>query len=511
MPPAPPPPPTDRLARLGPAVLAGATFLLHAAAWDRSGIFRDELYFIACGLRPSVGYLDQPPGIALVAGLAHALFGNWVPGLRLTAWLAAAAIVWLAGRLALKLGGGGRAAALASLAVMCAPLLRGLGHLLTMNVFEGLLILALANLLVDLAKGEASPRAWAGAGALAAGAVLMKYSSAMLILALLAGMVATPARAALRTRWVLAGAALGLALVLPNVLWQASQGYPFLELVRNGQLVKNAPFSLGGFLGSLALDGGPWNALVALAGLAWLLSRAAGPAHFLGFGALLYLLALLATKGKAYYFGIALPVLLAAGAVALSRVLEARPRLIVASGALIATQLAAAPLAIPLLPEATFVAYQAALGLKPAALERDRQGELPQVYADMHGWQALADAVARVAGTLPEAERATAVVFGENYGQAAAVELLAPPGTPPAVSGHNHYWLWGVPAGRGDPAIVIGEEDENCGHAFREVVKVLTLPHDPWVRPAEDAKSLWICRGATQPLGALWPRLRHVD
>jgi len=502
----------DRLARLGPAALAVATFALHAAAWGRYGVFRDELYFVACGLRPSWGYVDQPPGIALVAALAHAAFGTWVPGLRLPAWLAAAGIVWLAGRLAVRLGGGGRAAVLASLAVAAAPLLRGLGHLLTMNVFEGLLLLALAHVLLGLSTGAAAPRRWLAAGALAAAAVLFKYSAAMLTLGLLAGMLATPARRSLLTPWAAAGAALGLALVLPNLLWQAAHGLPFLELVRNGQLHKNAPFSAAGFLSSLALDAGPVNLLLWAGGLAWLLlGRAARAGRFLGIGAALYLGALLATQGKAYYFGTALPLLLAAGAVPLAARLEGRPRLAAAAGAVLALQLALAPLAIPLLPEARFVAYQAALGIRPAAMERDRQGALPQVYADMHGWQALADAVAGVAATLPEDERRRAVVFGENYGQAAAVALLAPPGTPPAVSGHNHYWVWGLPPGRGDPAIVIGRDDEDCGGVFREIVRAGTLPHDPWTRPAEDGLTLWICRGATRPLGDLWPRLKHFD
>src|SRR5512142_2720813 len=105
------PVPEPRLARLGPAFAALATFALHAACWGRYGLFRDELYFLVCGQRLSTGYVDQPPGIAVVARLAYALFGTWVPGLRLFSWIAVAATVYLAGRVAARLSGGGAAAA----------------------------------------------------------------------------------------------------------------------------------------------------------------------------------------------------------------------------------------------------------------------------------------------------------------------------------------------------------------------------------------------------------------
>jgi hypothetical protein len=67
---------------LGPTLVALAAFVLHAAAWDRYGVFRDELYFISCGERLAWGYVDQPPLIAAVARIAHGVFGLWVPGRR---------------------------------------------------------------------------------------------------------------------------------------------------------------------------------------------------------------------------------------------------------------------------------------------------------------------------------------------------------------------------------------------------------------------------------------------
>lgn len=503
-----------RVPLAAPLALSVLALGLHAACGGRYGVFRDELYFMVCGRRLAAGYVDQPPGIALVARLATASFGTWVPGLRLLPWAAAAATVLLAGRLALRLGAAPAGAALASAGVLGAPVLLGLGHYLTMNAFEPALVLALALVLLRLARGE-DPRLWVAAGGIAGLAVLFKYTSALVAVSLLAGLLATPARRALRTRWALAGAAVGLLVVLPNLAWQAAHGFPFLELVRNGQLRKNAPFTVAGFSRGLLLGANPILAPLWLGGAAWLLvARAARPVRFLGAGGVLYVALLVATRGKDYYAAPALPLLFAGGGAAASALL--RSGAVRWAWALPAVALLGAvpviPLALPLLPSDAFVRYQAALGLKPEAQERKAYGALPQIFADQHGWPELAGAVSAALTRLPAEERATAVVYGQNYGEAAAIDVYGPAlGLPPAVSGHNQYFLWGVPPGRGDPALVISDEREDCGGLYRERSLAAERPHDPWVMPYEDRRQIWICRGAIRPLRESWSRLRHYE
>jgi len=498
---------------IGPALAALAAFLLHAAAWDRYGIFRDELYFLVCGERLAFGYVDQPPGIALVAKLAHGLFGTWVPGLRLFPWIASAATVLLAARLARALGGGPFAATLASVAALSMPFLAGLGHYLTMNAFEPLLATGLLLVLVRLARGG-DPRLWLAAGALAAGAVLFKYTSAILAVCLLLGILATPARRMLRSRWALAGGALALLIVLPNLLWQAFHGFPFLELVAGGQRFKNVSLSSAGFVGSLLLEGGPLAAPVWIGGLAWLLvARAAAPVRFLGAGAAIFFVLLLATGGKPYYVAPIFPLLVAAGGAAAEPILRRRWARVAVPAALAIQIALLAPFAVPILPVESFVAYQAALGATPRRLERKEYGALPQIYADQFGWPELARAVAEVYRALPEEERPETGIFVQNYGEAAALDVYGRAlGLPPAASGHNQYFLWGPPAGRGDPLLVVGDDDEDCGRgSWRSLSLGGRGPDIPWAMPYERDLGIWICRDLARPIDGLWPHVRHYE
>ncbi|HET7752499.1 MAG TPA: hypothetical protein VFK85_01200, partial [Anaeromyxobacteraceae bacterium] len=173
------------------------------------------------------------------------------------------------------------------------------------------------------------------------------------------------------------------------------------------------------------------------------------------------------------------------------------------------------PIALPLLSPGGLVAYQEALGVELPRLERHEPSPLPQVDADQLGWQDLARAVAAAYETLTPREQALAVVYGQNYGEAAAIDVhgralgLA---VPPAISGHNNYWLWGIPPGRGDVLVVVSDANEDCaGGNYRRADVASRLPPNPWVMPYERARWIWICRDPARPLAELWPSTRHYE
>lgn len=496
-------------ARLGRVPLALGPLValaLHLAAATRYGFFRDELYFIACGDRLAWGYVDQPPLVALFARGAFALSGGSLALFRLPAFVLHASCAGLAGLLARRLGGGRFAVALAGLCVATSPLSLGLGHLVTMNAVEPLLWLAAAGSIAALLD-SGDERLWLLAGALAGLGTLNKHSMVFFAGCLLAGVLVAAPRT-LRSRFLAAGIGLAVLLVLPHAIWQIRNGFPMLELLRNGQQGKNLPFALGAFLLAQVMDNGPLHAAVWLAGLAWLLRgrfRALGVAYLLLLG--LYI----ALHAKPYYLAPIYPLLFAAGGVAIEGLLQSLTARIAAATLVGASGVLLAPLAIPLLPEAALVSYLRATHQEVPRLENKRYGALPQHYADQHGWEALEAAVASVVRALPQGEAGRAAIYAQNYGEAAAVEILGRrDALPPVASGHNSYFTWGPPPGR-DVWIVLGGDAVDHRKAFGDVQQAARVPHDPWVMPYEDTLPIYVCRKPLRPIEALWPGTRHYE
>ena len=120
-----PRPPVAWLA-IGTAALAAALALLATAA--RYGYHRDELYFLM--LRPSWGYVDQPPLTPLLARGASALFGDTVWGMRMPAVMAVVAATVLTALITRELGGGRLAQALSAWTFAFGGLPMVLGHVM---------------------------------------------------------------------------------------------------------------------------------------------------------------------------------------------------------------------------------------------------------------------------------------------------------------------------------------------------------------------------------------------
>ena len=227
------------------------------------------------------------------------------------------------------------------------------------------------------------------------------------------------------------------------------------------------------------------------------------------------MIALLVTSGTARsnYSGPAYAVLLAAGAASRSRRTARRGlrRIVPAlTGALIlGVGVGIAPLAIPLLPALDLVRYSAAIGVAPPEDERDASGELPLHFALRFGWQELAQAVKVAADTLSPGERLHAVVLAPDFGAAGALNFQRRAyGLPPAVSGHNNYWLWGPGDTDGEVILAVAEDPRELERAYRSVEAVADVDCD-LCRPMVTRYRVYVCRGLRRPLAELWEGLKR--
>jgi len=492
--------------------LAAVRMVLYYFSAPNYGYFRDELYHLACGEHPAWGYVDQPPLIGWIAWFLQHTIGTSLWALRLLPALAGAATVVLAGLLARQLEGRRWAMFLAALAALMAPVLLAMTHIFTMNAFDPLLWTALASIVVAIAQ-TGRQRLWLAFGALAGLTILNKYGVVFWLLGVIVGLCFTPLRQSLRHRWFWLGCALAAVMVLPNFLWQLHHQFPFLQLMhnirQNGRDVALPPLP---FLFAQAQMLGFAAALLIPFALLFGLSKQGRPFRALGWAYLVFLAVMMLLHGKMYYLAPVYPAVFAAGAAGIEALTARRlfvwvkPALAIAIAALGGLS---APIVLPLLSVPHFLAYEHTVGIEQQKFERQMPSVLPQIFADMFGWEGIVQRVAAYYHTLsPEEQRKTAI-FGNNYGEAAAIDFFGPKyGLPKAIGGHQSYWIWGPRDYTGESLIVLGERRESNMQTKCTSYSIVGNGKDPLSR-SEEWLPIYHCRGFKWNLQDIWPQLKH--
>jgi hypothetical protein len=430
------------------------------------GYFRDEFYYLACGRHLAWGYVDHGPIVALQARLGELIFGDSVFAIRILSAAAGAASVFLTGVLAWVLGGRRPAQALAMFALILCPQYIGTDGFLSMNSFEPVFWMTCALALLLLLRGHAQRLWWPVFGISAGVGLLNKPSMAFFLVSVALGLLLTPERRVLFSRWAVLGIVLLLAIPLPNLLWQIHNHWPTYEFLHNGE-VKHKNIVLGPFRFFLAqfANMGPINALLWIPGVVALLrGRSIRNTRWLGLAYLIFYLIMFALHAKDYYLAAIYPVLFAAGAIAREHRFAGSPAVQgnriaafpIFESALLITGLIILPMSSPVLPPAAWVRYTTELHLHGDKMETAATGPLPQFYADRFGWDQEVSIVVRAFSSLTPSDQRRVCIFASNYGEAGAIDLLGPrldPHLPPAISGQNNYWLWGTHGC--DPSLVI--------------------------------------------------------
>jgi hypothetical protein len=468
---------------------------VHLATNNVLGFHIDELYYLASGRHPAFGYVDFPPIVPLIGRLETAVLGVTPWTLRLLPALLGGVNVILCGAYVRKLGGSLGLQALALLAGITEPLILGTWLFQTVifdQVAWMLSIYCFLSIVIDR-----RPRLWIVLGITLGIGLEIKYLILPLILGMGIAALLTPSlRQDLRTKYPWIGGVLMLVIWAPNVVWQIANGFPTVVYISNHQ-------------GDIQSGGGVADFLVYFLLLLVLLT----PLWIAGFitlfrnprlrpigiacatPMLVYLFV-----GKYYYPGPTIPIVMAAGLIALSHVRRPRLRSTLVVAVAVASLLDFVGLAKITIP------YTPPDRLHATGLDTEDSD-----LASTVGWPQITSQMTATYQALPAAERDSTVIVSSDYGVTGALQIFGNPKLLPAsFSPQLSDWYWLPPHLTATHALMVGYAPSDvawmCTSAT--VVGHLVVPYN--VVNLESGAPVTFCT-LNAPLPALWGRLKDFS
>jgi 4-amino-4-deoxy-L-arabinose transferase-like glycosyltransferase len=300
----------DTLALVG---IAAMIALVHVLTNGRYGFHRDELQVLSDARHLDWGFVPYPPLTPFVERIGLSIFGLSMVGLRMFSVIAQACAMVVTGLMARELGGGrlAQVAAAAAVALSALPLFEGTEF--QYSTYDYLWWVLIAYFVIRLLNRE-NPRWWLAIGATIGVGFLTKYTMGFYLCGILGGVLLTYARRYLGSAWFWGGMALGLAICLPNLLWQARHGFISLHFLQHIHARDVRQGRADGFLSQqFWICTNPFAAPLWISGLlGYLWDRRY---RLLAWMYLIPLALFLVGKGRGYYLAGAYPMLMAMGGV----------------------------------------------------------------------------------------------------------------------------------------------------------------------------------------------------
>jgi Dolichyl-phosphate-mannose-protein mannosyltransferase len=485
-------------------VLAVLKLAFHTATNGQYGFHRDELQTLSDARSLDWGFVPYPPLVPFLGRIEWVLFGESLTGFRFFAAAAQCTAMVLAGLMARRFGGGRAAMLVATFAVAIAPISLAASSLFQYTSFDYLWVVLLAYCIVRRIDSD-DARWWLAIGAVVGLGMMTKYTMLLFAAGIGIGVLFTPLRDDLRSKWPWLGIILAIVVVLPNLLWQVEHHFIYLDFVkeihaRDVRIGRAAGF----WIDQLTIATNLLTLPLWLLGLYFLFFAADGRRfRIVGWLAVIPVALFALAQGRGYYAGPVYPMLFAGGAAQLQQVLDRRgPALQRVGWGVTALLLLAGsivvPVVLPLVP----------VNSSHWAFVNDKQGDFREEF----GWPELTREVARIWNGLSAEERSHAGIIAGNYGEAGAIELYAPAyALPPVISDVNSFWL----RGPGDPVpqnlVVVGGKREELETVCASVELAGHTGNDAHVSNEETERhpDIFICRGLRQSLDKLWPKLLH--
>lgn len=477
--------------------LALIKLIIHFLTNSNYELQRDAFLYLALGDHLDWGFMSVPPTIAVLGNVTRFLFGDSVFSIRLLPAFIGALSVIIIGLIVRNLGGKAWAILLGCSAFILSPAFLRSNTLFQPVSFNQFYWLLSTLFIIKLLKTK-NPKFWIHLGAVWGLAFLNKYSIAFLAFAFLISLFFSSDRKLYISKYFVVGMGLGLVIILPNLIWQYNNNFPVayhMTALKESQLVN---VRIVDFLSAQLLMNIS-NLIVWMFGLVFLLFIKDGKVYrIIGYTYLAVLITFIVLKGKAYYALGIYPVLFAAGGFAIEKYLIGSWRYL-KPGILVLMIL----ILLPLLPYSLPI-YSLEKMIEYGELSKKFGGEgalrwedghihsLPQDYADMVGWNELADIVIQTYQSLSDSEQGNCVIYGENYGEAGAIKFHGKKcGLPEPVSFSGSFLFWAPDSFSKKILIYVNDDTNDVNYFFTTVEKVGEITN-PYAR--ESGMPVWLCR-----------------
>jgi hypothetical protein len=487
-------------------LIAGLVVVCLMVVAGRYGFHRDEYYFVVTGQHPAVAAPDNPMLVPFLAAGWYGLVGGHLWAFRILPALAVGAYVVVGALIAREFSASRAHQLAAATATALLAIVPPVGHLFSTTTFDMLTTAAALWMLIRALRSD--PQRWApwiGFGVLSGVAMEIKVLAALVMVCCLLGILILGPRRRLATAKPWVAVLIAAVLAAPNLLWQASHGWPQLTIaadIANGGSGSSTPRAA--LIPITMLEIGPIMSVVLIIGVVRLLraSWRVDRYGWLAAGFLIFVVVMLATGGKAYYPAAFYPALMAAGSGTILDWARSRSRKIVCASLAVVSVVVTVSLTLPVFPVGSEL-FKVGMGPNPD-------------MGETVGWNGYVQTVRTVAAGIPAGQAAHTIVLASNYGEAGALYLArrgAHPLTdiPPVYSGHNAFWSWGPPPESATDAIVIGDFSAAQLRSWYATCTLRARLHSPaGVDNDEDGAPVRWCTGRTASWAQLWPQVKEL-
>jgi hypothetical protein len=462
---------------------------------------RDEFLYLAEGSHPAFGFMEVPPLLSVFAWLTQHL-GNSIFWIKFWPSLFGALNFVLVGKLIISLGAKLFALILLFFCFFFTGFLR-VHFLFQPNFLEIFFYTVIAAGLIQYVR--TSENKWLYITGIGAGlGLLSKYSVAFYLISLLPALLFTKQRIIFLNRHFYITLGLAFIIFLPNLIWQYMHHFPVFyhmhELSSTQlQYVKPSTFLIDQLVMFLPC------CFIWVTGFFYLFFNKEGRTYvFLGLAYIGVVVILLWFHGKSYYTLGLYPILFGFGSFVIEKwTLRSRFFLrFIFSAVIIYFGIKFLFISLPLMTPAKLAAHYekthaASLGI--LRWEDQKDHSLPQDFADMLGWDEMAEKTSAAFHSLDSSQQAKTIIFCDNYGMAGAVTYYRKKyHLPPAYSDNASFLYW-IPDNINFQNLVLIESDpDEMKYGFIKQfssVKITDSVTNPYAR--EKGTAIMLLTGAS--------------